>query len=451
MRSPFGTLRSGLATVREFPQLFLTIAVACAILVSFAYIADRFIGIARSAQDQLINVRVGSLQDGFAPLAALLYDEAPRVRMHMRRLIDLNPTITEFHIVERRDGKWTITNSADEKRIGESVLGMDTLLSLATGESTHSFTIEEVVGGVRFFRTFRAIVAEDGTPRGIAVTRQSLSEADRIISRSISSSIAILLVIVILLLALFFRHARIIDYTVLYRKLKEVDQLKDDFISMASHELRTPLTAIRGYAELLGDAIHGDDPKKADEHLQRIDTSALALENLISDMLDVSRIEQGRIALEMKTIDPNTILTEVCDALEEPARGKGLSLAREFSSGLHILADETRFRQIAMNLIGNAIKYTEHGEVKVRSYEDKGIIIRVVDTGIGMKSEDRDRLFEKFHRSGSEKVRSQTGTGLGLWITKQLVEAMNGRISVESIEGVGTHVIVTFPVAGGKA
>ncbi|KKW24135.1 MAG: PAS/PAC sensor signal transduction histidine kinase [Candidatus Kaiserbacteria bacterium GW2011_GWB1_52_6] len=439
------TIRRALSRIFDNPQLFLTITVALAIVVSFVYISDRFIGIARDAQDRLVNVRVGSLQDAFTPLAASFIDDPVKLQGFMRGIAERNPTITEFNILGSTGGEWRIVNSLDEKQIGTTPQGQDFFLSLATADPTNSFTVEEVQGTERFFRTARAITNASGTVIAVALTRQTLSEADRSIAASIQTSVLILLIILILLLFLFFHHARIIDYTALYRRLKEVDSLKDDFISMASHELRAPLTVIRGYIDELK---HVPTLKsEAADMIDRIDRSADHLNLLVADMLDVERIEQGRMSFDMKLIDPSAVVREVCDSFRPVAVKKGLTISCDMQEGITIRADAGRLQQIMTNLIGNAVKYSDKGEITVTSKAERDdIVFRVGDSGIGMTAEEVSHLFSKFNRAPSDRVRSEVGTGLGLWITKQLVEAMSGKISVESIKGVGSHFVVQFPI-----
>lgn len=431
----------------EHPQLWYTVLVAIAIVASFLYISSRFIGIAKNAQDELTNVRIGAIQDAFAPLAHELFQEPQTLRGHMKNIRALNPTITDFLIVREEGAGWRVMVSADPQYESSDFLGSNFLLNLAKSDPRRSYTVQESEGSDRFFRTARAIVDENSSVVGIVVTRQTLSEADRKIASSISVSIATLILILLALLLLFFKHARIIDYAALYRKLKEIDHLKDDFISMASHELRTPLTAIRGYVDMLKT---GDSLSSAEriQSLERIDASARSLDNLIADMLDVSRIEQGRMTFTLTNIDPNVIIREVCDLLQPVAKAKGLSIVPELADNAKIGADKDRFRQITLNLVGNAVKYTHRGPVSVKtSLNDSTWTMRVSDTGIGMPNSVREHLFEKFYRAPGEAVRAQRGTGLGLWITKQLIERMNGRIEVESIENIGSHFIVSFPAA----
>jgi len=221
--------------------------------------------------------------------------------------------------------------------------------------------------------------------------------------------------------------------------------MKDDFISMASHELRTPLTIIRGYADILA-AAPGLSPKEK-EMVGNIDRGVGQLDLLVTDMLDVARLEQGRMSFDMKPMNPAPTIEEIIQSFQPQAESRGLGLTSAIEGTGEILADRDRLRQVFVNLIGNAVKYSKKGEIKVRLYAEQGrLSVRVSDTGPGVSSEDQARLFQKFFRVKSEDTRGVGGTGLGLWISRQIVENMKGKLTVESIKGVGSHFIVSFPV-----
>jgi signal transduction histidine kinase len=431
------------------PQLWLTVFVAIAIFVSFVYVANRFSGIAEDAQDRLVNVRVGSLQDAFAPLSALYVSEPDVLSAYMQDMANANPTIVEFLAVQRLNDAWIITSALDQRQRNTNLVGYDFVLSLALADTSQSFTVEEVIGNERYFRTARAIVARGGETLGVLLTRQTLSEADRQIAANIAWSFLILFGILLLLLILFFHHARIVDYTELYRRLKEVDQLKDDFVGMVSHELRSPLTIIRGYVAELKDG--GVASQRAPDLLQKIDEAANAQNLLIADILDVAKIEQGRLEYEIRDFDPEAVIRSVALGLTPAATAKGLRVSVDVASGISIRADENRLRQVVTNFVSNAIKYSDNGQISISGISDGNrFILRVSDTGIGMSAEDVKKLFGKFYRVAGDRVRSEVGTGLGLWITKQIVEAMGGTVSVESIQGVGSHFIVVLPLSAKK-
>jgi signal transduction histidine kinase len=182
---------------------------------------------------------------------------------------------------------------------------------------------------------------------------------------------------------------------------------------------------------------------------ERIDVAAKQLDGLVGDMLDVSRIEQGRMKLEIQKLNPVELISDAVSNFSRVAKQKGLDLS--FTHTLKdekISVDENKFRQVMVNIIGNSIKYTPKGEVKVTAESrDSRVYFRISDSGIGMSSQEQKELFQKFYRVKNSDTSEIRGTGLGLWITKQIVELMDGNISVESIKGVGTHFIIDFPIA----
>ncbi|MBI5134242.1 MAG: HAMP domain-containing histidine kinase [Candidatus Taylorbacteria bacterium] len=452
MALAFSNLKKGARKIRENPQLFYTIVVAVLIAGAFVLMAERFVRIANDAQERLVNVRIGSLQDAFVAFARDSIGDPENLERKIAEVSRSNETIKSFKIFERRlstssPAVFAVIASKDPTETGSSDPGAEFLYSLASSDPRSSFTLESTDGKERLFHTARAIEAADGSVLGVAVTTQTLSQADKAIESSIQRSIAILVAVLIVIMLLFLRHSRIIDYSTLYRKLKEVDQLKDDFISMASHELRTPLSSIRGYAEFIREA--PDLSADTKQYAERIDVSAKDLDSLVADILDVSRIEQGRMSFKTERLDASSAVKDVVSSLSLPAKDKGLALSFESKAPeAAILADKDRLRQALTNIIGNAVKYTKQGEVKAAVYAEGGkLFVRISDTGVGMSAEEQKRLFEKFYRIRTKDTEDIKGTGLGLWITAQIIREMKGSISVESIKGVGSHFIIAFPLA----
>ncbi len=456
----FGPFKKGFEKLRDNPQLIYTALVALLIVAAFLFMAERFIGIASSAQERLVNVRAGSIQDAFASFAGDRIYDTDYLNEKIQETITVNETIRSFQVVVKSSvlttasttvlGERIVVASNDKEELGQIDRGNDFLFSLAASDPVHSITIEETKNGERLFNTARAITDASGEVIGAVITVQTLSEADRAIQNDINSSLGLLIVVLFILMLLFLRFSRVIDYMSLYRKLKEVDQLKNDFISMASHELRTPLSIIRGYAEYIGEAPELSPTTK--EYASKISISVQGLDSLVADILDVSRIDQGRMSFALEPVHPELLIADVVAELSGQAKEKGISLAFDttgVTTSQVISADKSRFKQVLVNIIGNAVKYTAKGEVKVRQYEEQGrVVIRVSDTGFGMSEEERTHLFEKFYRIRTKDTENIRGTGLGLWITKQIIEAMKGTVSVESIKGVGSHFIISFPTSG---
>jgi len=235
-------------------------------------------------------------------------------------------------------------------------------------------------------------------------------------------------------------------------KLKQLDKLKDDFVSVASHELRTPMTAIRSYSWM---ALNKPDIKlseKMKKYLSRVLISTERLINLVNDMLNVSRIEAGRIEIRPQIFDIGVLVDDVMAEVTPKANEKMVQLEVGKVQLPKIFADPDKVHQVLLNLIGNSLKFTPtDGLIKVNFFSDGKVIeIKVSDNGVGISKEDLSRLFQKFGRLDNSYVAAATsgGTGLGLYISKSLVELMHGTIKASS-EGVGKGATFTFslPIA----
>ncbi len=230
-------------------------------------------------------------------------------------------------------------------------------------------------------------------------------------------------------------------------RLRAADRMKSEFLANMSHELRTPLNSIIGFLNLVVDGLCQDETEQT-ELLQHALTSSRHLLNLINDVLDLSRIEAGRLEVELEEVKLGPILADVYEALEVQAREKGLDLRRgEVDPELLVQADASRLRQILVNVVGNAVKFTKGGSVSVSVQTAEGspyVDIEVRDTGIGIPVERREFLFQKFSRADASMTRKFGGSGLGLVIVKELLDMMGGTVKVESPgEGLGTTVVIS--------
>jgi signal transduction histidine kinase/class 3 adenylate cyclase len=223
-------------------------------------------------------------------------------------------------------------------------------------------------------------------------------------------------------------------------RLKQIDRLKDQFLANTSHELKTPLVGIIGLAESLLEGVAGDLPDKAQQDLSLITLSGKRLSHLINDILDISKLKNEHLQLNIKPVDIFSV-TNVVFSLSKPLlKGKSLQLVNEIPPDVPLIeADEDRLEQILNNLIGNAIKFTQEGSVCI--YTDiieSDLAISVKDTGIGIPKDKFEDIFNSFRQLDSSATRNYEGTGLGLSITKQLVELHGGMIFVESEPGKGS-------------
>ena len=227
---------------------------------------------------------------------------------------------------------------------------------------------------------------------------------------------------------------------------------KSEFLANMSHEIRTPMTAILGFTDLLlDDRNFQDEPEKRIHAVQTIQSNGNHLLEIINDILDLSKIESGKFEIESVNYSPIAAIEEVISLMRVRSIGKGIALDTVFETPMpkSIMTDPTRLRQILLNLVGNAIKFTEVGSVKIISRfidgKEKRLEFDVVDTGMGMTEEQRQRLFRPFTQADTSTTRNFGGTGLGLTISKRLAEMMGGDVSiVESTSGVGTRFRATI-------
>jgi signal transduction histidine kinase len=227
---------------------------------------------------------------------------------------------------------------------------------------------------------------------------------------------------------------------------------KSQFLANMSHELRTPLNAVLGYTELVLDRVYGDIPDRMGGVMERVQVNGRHLLGLINDVLDLAKIEAGQLTLEMARYSMKDVVEGVLDAVEPLAREKRIALRGEISPGLPPgCGDERRVAQVLLNLVGNAIKFTDAGEVSVRAtVADGSLLVAVKDTGSGISEADQRRIFDEFQQADSSSVRRKGGTGLGLSIAKRIIEMHGGCIWVESTLGEGSSFSFTLPVAEEK-
>lgn len=230
-------------------------------------------------------------------------------------------------------------------------------------------------------------------------------------------------------------------------ELAELDRLKSEFVNTVSHELRTPLTSIMGYLSLVLAGTAGPLQEQQREFLEVVSRNTNRLANLINDLLDIQRIESGRIPVQLTPTSLASVVTQVAETFRVQAEQKGLSFTVNVPEDVPpIRADQDRLTQIIANLVSNAVKYTREGGVTISvSAADDRVEIEVTDTGIGISPADQKRIFEKFYRAEHPYVREVGGTGLGLPIVRTMVEEHGGELRLESQPGRGSRFIVSFP------
>ncbi len=239
-----------------------------------------------------------------------------------------------------------------------------------------------------------------------------------------------------------------------HARLRELDELKSDFLSNVSHELRTPLTAIKGFVDNLLDGVTGPLAEKPRHYLVRVQDNVERLARMVGDLLDLARIEAGKIDIVPAVLDAADAVVEATESLRPLARARGIRLAVDAAPCPPVYADPDKLHRVLMNLISNALKFTPAtGEVTVMATAEPPGMVRLTvrDTGPGIPPGERERVFDKFYQVGRVDAERPSGSGLGLTITRHLVELHGGRIWAEDALAGGSTFVVLLPAAAGGA
>ena len=232
-------------------------------------------------------------------------------------------------------------------------------------------------------------------------------------------------------------------------QLVRASQFKSEFLAKMSHQLRTPLTAIIGFSEALTAGLDGNLSREQADDVDQIHTSGLVLLELVNDILDLSKIEAGKVEIAHNDVDLPAVVDQVISTLCQLAETKALKLTQELSPATStVVGDATRIREVLTNLVSNAIKFTPTGSVTIRSLvvDNTTAEISVIDTGIGIARDAHQRIFEEFRQASDNISHTYGGTGLGLSIARRLVELQGGHMGVESEPGKGSRFWFTLPL-----
>lgn len=233
------------------------------------------------------------------------------------------------------------------------------------------------------------------------------------------------------------------------RELKHLDKLKDEFVFIATHELKNPVTAMRGYLSLLQEGSFGQIPNQMKDAFNQLQASNQQLVELVNDLLQIARSEAKTLSIQTQPVDLTPIIESITQSLKPISDQKGLTIAYSFQADLpQVMADAQRVKEITNNLISNAIKYSDAGTITIsHEIEDGLLITHVADQGVGISHEDQTKLFTRFYRVEEEAAKGIPGTGLGLFIVKQLLEKMGGSIWLKSAKGQGSTFSFSLPLA----
>ncbi len=298
------------------------------------------------------------------------------------------------------------------------------------------------------WKVISPLIKDDGVTEAAISTNILTSDAEELIDNTLMISFVATAIAIVVIIVLLFHHFRFVGYADLLNRQKEVNQTMRDFMSVATHELRAPMTIIKGYIAEVTEGSFGEINDAIRKSLNTAVAQTERLNNLVQDLLNVSRIEQGKLTIDMQKVDMVTTINTLVGNYTERAKSKNLQLIYVPENAVPVMADGGRVQEIMTNLIDNAFKYTQAGSITIKHrVEGKTLVTSVIDTGPGLSSEEQSRLFQRFYRVKNDNTKDIPGTGLGLWIIKQYAEMMGGKIMVSSIVGVGTEFSVSLKLA----
>jgi signal transduction histidine kinase len=463
----FEFFKSAVSLIKQYPAVLYSVALV--ILLPLALFVSTFITI-NSLVSQ-INAFLQSHSLAVEQTITVFFQDSINKPVYLQQKIDQLdalanksasndvPEFENLRILVKNGADFTVIASQDKTLVGQKVSsdpnqsGGDSVLALsyADGQSIVRLTSQD---GKQFWQIIQPLFSSTNEVVGVASLMIPLDDLNSKITKVVQQSYLILSLVIFLTLFLIYQHTRLFSFVLLSNKLKDLDKLKDQFVRMATHELQSPVTTIRGYVEELKDELATVTNDEQKEYLNRISLSAKNLSDLIFDILEVSHLQQGRMDFEPQLVSPAKIAADIVGNVRLKAEAKGLKLIIEGADCPYLITvNETRFKQIVTNLIENSIKYTLKGEVKVSVMGDKAkkrVVVLVQDTGFGISAEGQAHLFEQFYRVKTQENAGIPGTGLGLWMSKQMAQKMKGDIFIESIERVGSRFFVVFPMTEKK-
>jgi signal transduction histidine kinase len=435
-------LQGGIKVMKSNTRLLMVGVLVFVFPLLFVWITQSFFATAYSNIDTAQKQRISLLHESISGVVEYADNYEEVIPKLIQKYAADNPDISKIRVVKIGRDEVTVLFSLNEDLAGTNERAQElfrTLPNLGAGES---IIFPTTINGVRTWQVFRSI--ERDNRQLVIFSEHTFGMIDSIMTARRQQSYFGLTGIFLFLIALAYWLNRQVYWEKHHHRLEQQLKDRDLFSNMIAHEFRAPLTAIKGYASFLEEAETASKEEK--RFATNIRVSAQRLVLLVSDFLEVARLQSGKLKIEKTLVDLREVLSLVTEELQLSAKEKGLMLVYEQPvQPVMMQTDRARMIQVITNMVSNSVKYTPSGAVELECQKEAGKIrIIIKDTGTGISAEDQKKLFAPFTRVGDVDHTSTTGTGLGMWITKQLVDLLDGEIGVESIQGVGTHIVITF-------
>lgn len=437
-------LTTGARKIFGHPRILFIVILAVVFPILLLFLANQFLSVGTENFETLERSRAGIMHDAVHGVIASTNGDTAQLQAFLTEVAEKNADITKFRIAKlTRQNEIILLAALDESRINEPVLDEEAYHRALLTSGT-PITFEFVTNEILYWQTFSAYT-DDAGEVWFVLTEQSFESFANVVAGREWLAYALLGLVYVFLLGLAYWQIKDIDYRAKFKRATQQLHERDQFANVIAHELRSPLTAIRGYASLIEET--PDVSEQVRSHVTRVRESTERQVRLVNDFLEVARLQSGSFKIDLQETNLPAVLQKICDELQPLVKEKDLILRTDLPSRIEpIQTDGTRIEQILTNIVSNAVKYTKEGSVDVVLIDRDDILeIRVKDTGVGISAENQKKLFAPFYRVENSDTKKITGTGLGMWITKRLVEHLGGTIGIESIQDVGTNVVIKLP------
>jgi signal transduction histidine kinase len=428
-----------------FYSLFLIIFFPLFIFFSLQFTISRF----EKNINFILQTEALSITRIFSQFSQDFFSQPEKLQEKVLQIQKEHPNLKQVRILKKEGENFKILASQNPEEVGAILEDPFLLLSWSKNEPVANLIFDQNKKE-RIWKVTNPIKNLSGEKIGLVSLGLSLKETDEILTNLILKTFFLMIFGILICIFLVFQHTRLFGYVNLFLKMKEAEKAKNEFIRMATHELQGPVTNIKNYVLELKEILSQKLTKEEKEFLEVVELSAKNLSELMTDILQVSRIEQGSLDFAPQILDVTKETEEIVKNFEIQAKQKNLKLIFEKpKEKILILANPYRFKEVLNNLLTNAIKYTFEGEIKVEikvDFSKKRCYISVEDTGIGISAENQRKIFEKFFREKRKETSGIPGTGLGLWLVKEIMRRSGGDIFFESREGKGSKFTFYFPL-----
>lgn len=455
-------LKNAFSFIRQNPDILYSVVLI--VLLPLVLYVNTFLTVQsfKTAIDDSIETQSWTIKDTLAALLARDFpDKNSLNRQILQSTIDAiakdNQGLENIRVIIKDNDGYKAVAAQNRENIDKVIntdLSLNGELTVVTSwASAADMTAAVAENGMNYWRVVKPL-ADPETKEVYALVAADipLKKINNSIISAVWQAYAVLALVILITMFLIFQHTRLFSYVGLSKDLQQKNAAKDNFIRMATHELRAPVTVLTAYIESfkedLSGALNPDQQKYAD----RMAMSVKNLSDLMADILEVSHLEQGRTDFSPEIVAPEAVVKEIVDGLAPKAEEKGLKLIFDAPQNFShkISANAVCFKRIITNLVENSIKYTPAGKVTVSvaaQTAKKRCVITIQDTGFGISAEGQRDLFSQFYRVKTQENSGIPGTGLGLWMSREMARKMGGDIMLESIERMGSRFFVYLPLA----